>query len=389
MSFGTHHGNSLKTKRRQKPPKKSVSADLNSDASSIANDVMDKTHVQQRLYVINRNGTGEAQYILLNDRRDAIESYGVRLETWRAIKGISNFGVIVLNNILYVIGGYDVKNCRHLHRVVKYDPYEFAWSDCAPMIKARAKFGACVIDGKIIVSGGERSDGQASCSCEVYDPDADTWSEGGLMVAPRKNHCCVMADGDMYLAGGDFGLRSHDNLWVYQDGHWVELDMDCPQKMPKCIDRYDICYVGHKIYFVGGVSCKASNTPNDTRFITERGIFSYTPNISTVQKLKAHPQGLHGDMISPWNTRYPSMVRPRHSCAVRAIGKSIYVFGGCHLETGQDVRVCECFNTDKAKWEDEFHFRKGDLSSVTTAVLAVPRRHDEEKINYKLKWVLW
>ena len=31
----------------------------------------------------------------------------------------------------------------------------------------------------------------------------------------------------------------------------------------------------------------------------------------------------------------------------------------------------------------------GDLSNVVTAVLEVPRRHAEEKINYKLKWVLW
>lgn len=35
------------------------------------------------------------------------------------------------------------------------------------------------------------------------------------------------------------------------------------------------------------------------------------------------------------------------------------MFGGCHLDTGQDVRVCECFDTVRGTWEDEFHIRKG------------------------------
>ena len=74
---------------------------------------------QQRLYIINRAGTGEAQYMCLNQKRTDIESYSVRLENWRVIKGISNFGVAVVNNVLFVIGGYEMKNCKHLHRVVK------------------------------------------------------------------------------------------------------------------------------------------------------------------------------------------------------------------------------------------------------------------------------
>ncbi|XP_052788647.1 uncharacterized protein LOC128223407 [Mya arenaria] len=137
------------------------------------------------------------------------------------------------------------------------------------------------------------------------------------------------------------------------------------------------------------VSCRVNAAADDGRFITERGIFSYTLAVSTVRRHKAQGNSLQSEVLSPWTVRYPSMVRPRHGCAAQAIGRKIYVFGGCHLETGQDVRVCECFNTDRGTWEDEFHFRKGDLTNVVTAILEVPRRHDEQKINYKLKWVLW
>jgi len=93
--------------------------DLISEATILDDYIMEKGQNQQRLYVINRSGTGEAQYVLLNQKQTAIQSFGVRYETWRAIQGISNFGVAVVDNVLYVIGGYDIKTCRHLHRVVK------------------------------------------------------------------------------------------------------------------------------------------------------------------------------------------------------------------------------------------------------------------------------
>lgn len=352
--------------------------------------IMSRKENQHRLYVISRSGSGEAQYVLLNKDHTDIESYGVRLDTWRVTKDIANFNVAVVNNVLYVIGGYDKVNCRHLHRVVKYDPFETTWSQCAPLMKARAKFGVAVLDGKIYVSGGERSDGRVSCSCEVYDPQTDKWTDAGLLVAPRANHSCIVHDNEMYTAGGDFGTRSHDSLWMYENNNWEELDVDYPMKMPKSIDRFSMCSVEQKIYFIGGVACKpGGDSSQASKFTTERGIFSYTPHVSTSKPRAPSLYGLQSDVISPWSSRYSSMVRPRHSCAAHAIGKKIYVFGGCHLDTLQDVRVCEAFDTVKGHWEDEFHFRKGDLSNVVTAVLEVPRRHDEEKINYHLKWVLW
>ena len=45
-------------------------------------------------------------------------------------------------------------------------------------------------------------------------------------------------------------------------------------------------------------------------------------------------------------------------------GSKIYVFGGSHLETGQDIRIVECFDTETGKWEDDFRFRKGSNTRV-------------------------
>ena len=35
----------------------------------------------------------------------------------------------------------------------RYDPYEFTWTECSPLIKARAKFGVAVLKDKIYVCG--------------------------------------------------------------------------------------------------------------------------------------------------------------------------------------------------------------------------------------------
>jgi hypothetical protein len=50
-----------------------------------------KPIVQQRLYVINRSGSGEASYILLTPDRGEIATYQIKTDHWSATKGISNF----------------------------------------------------------------------------------------------------------------------------------------------------------------------------------------------------------------------------------------------------------------------------------------------------------
>ena len=39
---------------------------------------------------------------------------------------------------------------------------------------------------------------------------------------------------------------------IYENEKWAELDQEYPMKLPKCIDRYAMCSVGQKLYFVGG-----------------------------------------------------------------------------------------------------------------------------------------
>eukprot|EP00105_Crassostrea_gigas_P006799 XP_011420852.1 PREDICTED: kelch repeat and BTB domain-containing protein 12 [Crassostrea gigas] len=110
-------------------------------------------YVQHRLYTINRSGSGEAFYILLTPDHNNVKTYQVKTEQWRATKDISNFGVAVVNNFLYIIGGFNVATARHIKRVVRFDPDDGIWKDVKPLRIARSKFSTAVLDGKILVLG--------------------------------------------------------------------------------------------------------------------------------------------------------------------------------------------------------------------------------------------
>ena len=74
---------------------------------------------EQRLYVINRAGTGEASYLLLAGDHSAIASYRVHTETWRHTYDVTDFGVVALGKSLYVIGGFHKGKKTCLNRVLR------------------------------------------------------------------------------------------------------------------------------------------------------------------------------------------------------------------------------------------------------------------------------
>lgn len=62
---------------------------------------------------------GEASYLMLTSDRAAVASYRLHTEIWKPTLDVTNFGVAVVDNFLYVIGGFDRQRARHLSRVVR------------------------------------------------------------------------------------------------------------------------------------------------------------------------------------------------------------------------------------------------------------------------------
>lgn len=347
-----------------------------------------KPIVQQRLYVINRTGSGEASYILLTHDRTEILTYQIKTDHWSATKGISNFGVAVYKNFLYVIGGFDISKCVCIKRVSRFDPLSGIWLEQTPLQTARQKFAVTVFEGKIFVIGGEGEDGMVLSSCEIYTPEVNTWQEGPPLISPRSNLSSVIFQNEIYCAGGCYGGKCHKSFWVYEDKKWRELDRDYPQRLPHSLDRFCFVSFGRNLYFIGGVSCKIEKPSGKYRFMTERRMHSYTTSVSAMSRTE-HGTDIVGEMISPWGNQLPAMMYGRHSAGAAVIGDRIYVFGGSLMETGQAVRAVEYFSVSRGQWQEDFRFRKGDVSNVTCAILEVPNKLEENNLNERLRWVLW
>ena len=59
--------------------------------------------------------------------------------------------------------------------VMRYDPRLDTWLQIADMNTPRGDFAVGVVENKIIVAGGRSRRGYLN-TCEMYDPETNTWS---------------------------------------------------------------------------------------------------------------------------------------------------------------------------------------------------------------------
>jgi N-acetylneuraminic acid mutarotase len=106
---------------------------------------------------------------------------------------------------LFAIGGREGAITALVDRVDRYDPVGDEWTSRAPMITARGGTAAGVIDGRIIVVGGEGNTAVTSGvfpHTESYDPVADTWTSLAPMTTPRHGMGAAAVGGALYVPGG-------------------------------------------------------------------------------------------------------------------------------------------------------------------------------------------
>ncbi len=88
-----------------------------------------------------------------------------------------------------------------------WDPMESAWTSVAPMHLSRDGMGAARLpDGRVMVVGGKTDDKFLVATLdksEIYDVEADTWTEAAAMSEKRLNHTVtLLLDGRVLVTGG-------------------------------------------------------------------------------------------------------------------------------------------------------------------------------------------
>jgi hypothetical protein len=154
----------------------------------------------------------------------------------------------------YVIGGAE-DNGVSLSSTERCDMASGQWSTMRDMNNARQDFGACVIAGKIYVTGGVDCNGLVSLeldSVEKYSPLSGSWSTLAPMPIVRYGHVAVAVGSAMFVLGGSIGNDiSIDAVDVFKfdsaEGTWREV---APAQ--RGVYSSAVVAVGIDIYVFGG-----------------------------------------------------------------------------------------------------------------------------------------
>jgi hypothetical protein len=120
------------------------------------------------------------------------------------------------NGRIYVFGGRTSTGGGLSDRVQIYTPSTNSWSIGAPMPIAKNQFGTFRNnDGRIYIIGGKASyynnTGPFFHTVEIYDPSANSWSDGPALIAPVGEMATVNSIGNVFLMGGSTGTYRNFN----------------------------------------------------------------------------------------------------------------------------------------------------------------------------------
>lgn len=168
-----------------------------------------------------------------------------------------NFGVAVLNNDLYVIGG--CYNDEQMVEIVHgygfcYCPQTGKWKGIQPMLNERCRFYLGAVHGKLYAIGGDpsaSSDPGENALCECYDPVMNSWSNVAELPGNRMQHAGTVLETDLYISGGlqDADGPTFNTFFKYNTllDTWEQLP-----SMPSSRADHSMFVYDNRIYVVGG-----------------------------------------------------------------------------------------------------------------------------------------
>jgi N-acetylneuraminic acid mutarotase/DNA-binding transcriptional ArsR family regulator len=156
--------------------------------------------VNDKIYVIGGHPYGSVKVTI-----DDVSVYDPATDEWHSKQPMPSslawFGTAVYQNKIYVIGGAWGLGGSEKNGVWVYDPVANMWTSKTSMPTARGGIQANVVDGKIYVIGGSAADSVLDVN-EVYDPVAETWATKMPIPTPVSAYASAVVDGKIYVIGG-------------------------------------------------------------------------------------------------------------------------------------------------------------------------------------------
>lgn len=257
----------------------------------------------------------------------------------------------VLNDQLYVAGGYDYDNFSHNFTVLEaYDPATDSWSTKAPMLIPVGEMAGEVVDNKLYLIGGwVYSDSNNSTNVvQIYDPTTDSWSMGAPMPTARGLAASAVINGKIYVAGGMASVPTVFTALEIYDPATDTWSTGTP--LPTCCEAGRGAAIDGKFYVIGGSD-----------------LYWSQHSIGAVQ--------VYDSVTEVWTTG-ASMPTPRSDFASGVIDGKFYAFGGVNSPSPGAATIEEVM---------EVYDATTDTWSTDASMLAPLRRcHTAEVIQGRL-----
>jgi N-acetylneuraminic acid mutarotase len=122
-------------------------------------------------------------------------------------------GAVALDGKIYAIGGQQNQDAAEIAQsaVEIYDPATHAWSSAASLPFGRSHIaGATVImNGRIVVLGGETTYNSVINDVVAYDPARDAWSAMTDLPQTRNSGVAAFIDGQLIYSTGRFATTTY------------------------------------------------------------------------------------------------------------------------------------------------------------------------------------
>ncbi|XP_047237201.1 kelch-like protein 22 isoform X2 [Girardinichthys multiradiatus] len=282
------------------------------------------------------------------DAEHMFQVYHPSWSEWRTLQAahaprMSNQGIAVLNNFVYLIGG-DKNNSgfRAESRCWRYDPRHNSWCSIQPLQKQHADHCVCVVGGHIYAIGGRDYRSELD-SVERYDPSTNKWE----FVAPMRKevyaHAGAVVDGRIYITCGRRGMAYLRETYCFDPApnHWTA----CAEG-PLERAWHGMAAVNGRAYVIGG----SNDDSGYRRDVLQVACFDPTANSWSL--LTPLPSG-HGEP------------------GIAVLDSRIYVLCGRSHDKGNRMKYVHVYNTDTGEWENETEFRE-HVSGLAACVALMP-----------------
>ncbi|MCX7749567.1 MAG: S8 family serine peptidase [Clostridia bacterium] len=282
-----------------------------------------------------RSGLGAVKinnriYAIGGANSDKIEEYNVDTGEWALRSTLPTnrgfLGAVAYNGNAYMIGGYN--GTSHLKSGFTYAPAAEYWEAKAPLSIGRTYHAAAQLNGKIYISGGEKSEFSSEVNKYLpvtsqdlleYDPATNTWTSKTPMTTARFRHCMVALNGKLYAIGGSAANgESIASVEEYNPGtnQWTPI-----ASMNDSRSYFSAAVVNNKIYVMGGLNADSFELGTVEEYDPGTGIW----------------------------TNKSDMLNPRTVFGTAVVNGKIYTIGGRSVSAATDDDIEE-FNPVTNTW---------------------------------------